>query len=313
MSASTWPLSRQTALDLNGEVVPFARLYFFKAGTTTPLEACSDPDLTVPLPAFPDPILADANGRWPRIYLPYEDYRERVTTPDGILLWDDDGIANPPPPANAGSIPESKYVQTGTVILGLGVLDGYLALNGQTIGNGVSGATARASDDTLALYTHIWNSVVDAIAPVAGGRGTSAQVDFAAGKTIGLPNFQGRSLTGLIGMGGSASTVLDAVTFTTGTKTQAGAQFGAAEHTLTQAQLPVITPAGTIGGTVTTTDPATTTETGSTAAPQSNNYWSGTGSSAKSISATFTGSSFGSGNAHPNTQPSGLVYVLVKL
>lgn len=317
-SASTWPLSRQTALDLNGDVVPGARLFFFEAGTaSTPLTVFEDPALTVPLPAFPDAIEADSNGRWPRIYLPYEDYRERVTTPEGVLLWDDDGIANPAPPTADTTVPISERVQTGMLALSFGLLDGYVPLNGQTIGNAVSGATARAADDTKALFVFIYDNVDDAIAPVSGTRGSNAETDFAAGKTITLPNFQGRALTGLIGMGGTASTLLDAVSFTAGTKTDAGAQFGAATHQLTTGQLPTITPTGSVNITSQGVSPAPFQKngTGSLAAPQENDFWKGSGPDVANtgIAASFTGNAFGSNQAHPNTQPSALVYVLVKL
>lgn len=312
-SASTWPQSRQVVLDLNGDVAPGALLRFYEAGTTTPLTVYSDPGLATPL-TFP--IEAGSNGRWPRIYLPYVDYREYVTTPDGILLWNDDGIANPAPPTTDTTVPISQRVQTGTVISALALLDGYLALNGLTIGNGVSGATARANDDTKPLFVLIYENLEDAVAPVSGGRGANAETDFAAGKTIALPNLQGRSLAGVIGMGGAPSNILDAVTFTAGAKDKVGSTAGAAANTLTVGQLPAhphsinLTPGFdditvTVGiGTFNAAPGATPINVITSATPST---------SPNSISVTGNTGNAGSGEAHPNMQPTGLVYLLVKL
>lgn len=315
-SASTWPQSRQVVLDLNGDVVPGALLRFYYAGTTTPLEVCSDPGLTTP---YTFPIEADANGRWPRVYLPYEDYREYVTTPDGMLLWNDDGIANPAPPVIDTTVPLAQRMQTGMLSLSFGPQDGYVRLNGLTIGNGSSGATERANEDTKPLYLYLYEYLEDAVAPVSGGRGANAETDYAAGKSITLPNFQGRTLAGIIGMGGSASTLLDAVTFTAGAKDKAGSTAGAATHTLTTAQMPSH---GHPGSTADVNGAHTHTyddynQDGATGAGA---FSRGTvNANAKTTSGdgehghNLTIASNGGGGAHPNMQPTGLVYLLVKL
>ncbi|WP_255985013.1 hypothetical protein, partial [Klebsiella pneumoniae] len=84
-------------------------------------------------------IAADAAGRWPAVYLPYTDYRQRVRTPGGTLLFDDDGISNPAPATSGGggSVPADQLFQTGDVkfSLGSGALSGFVRLNGRTIGN----------------------------------------------------------------------------------------------------------------------------------------------------------------------------------
>lgn len=312
-SASTWPQSRQVVLDLNGDVVPGALLRFYEAGTTTPLTVYSDPDLATPL-TFP--IEADANGRWPRVYLPYEDYREFVTTPDGMLLWNDDGIANPAPPTVDTTVPVSERMQTGMLGISFGPQDGYVRLNGLTIGNGSSGATERANDDTKPLYVYLYENLEDAVAPVLGGRGSNAETDYASGKALTLPNFQGRALAAIIGMGGAASTILDAVTFTAGAKDKAGSTAGVATHVLTASQLPAhdhsinMTPGFnditvSVGiGSINLAAGATPVNTITSATPTT---------SPNSISIVGNTGSVGSGDAHPNMQPTGLVYLLVKL
>ena len=73
---------------------------------------------------------------------------------------------------------------------------GWLLLQGGTIGDASSGATTRANADTETLYRLLWNSLSNAQAPVSSGRGTSAEEDFAAHKTITLLDARGRAVIG---------------------------------------------------------------------------------------------------------------------
>ncbi|MCO5092676.1 hypothetical protein [Bosea sp. (in: a-proteobacteria)] len=229
MSAYLWPLSRTTVLDLNGDLVAGAWLNFWIAGTTTPLVAYADSALTAPLPNV---IEADASGRWPAVYLPYTDYRQRVRTPGGTLLFDDDGIANPAPASSGGggSIPASERFQTGDTKWSFdpGPLSGFVRLNARTIGNAGSGATERANDDTEDLYIWLWDRLTDAICPVSSGRGATGAADFAAGKTLQLPSMRGRAPFGLDDMGNSAANVLQVSTTVTTTNASATATVGSA-------------------------------------------------------------------------------------
>lgn len=245
MAAYSWPLSRQTVLDLNGELVAGARLQFFVAGTTTPLTAYADPALSVPAPSVvvgsKTYYEADASGRWPRLFLPYQDYKETVTTPGGTLLWNDDGIANPAPATSGGggTVPESQLFQTGDpkFSLGSGSLAGFVRLNGRTIGNAGSGATERANADCEALFIWNWDNFSDTLCPVAGGRGGSGAADFAAGKALQLLDGRNKAFFGLDDMGNSAANGFAGVTFAKGDATTAGSSGGAAMHTLQTAEL----------------------------------------------------------------------------
>jgi len=315
MSAYLWPLSRTTVLDLNGDVSPGALLNFWVAATTTPLVTYQDSALTTP---HPNVIAADAAGRLPAIYMHYTDYRQRLRTAGGTLLFDDDGIANPAPPIIDTTVPLSQRMQTGMLSLSFGPQDGYVRLNGLTIGNGSSGATERANDDTKPLYLYLYEYLEDAVAPVSGGRGANAETDYAAGKPIALPNFQGRTLAGIIGMGGSASTILDAVTFTAGAKDKAGSTAGAATHTLTEAQMPAHNHPGSV------TDVQGEHTHGYLQNPSQSNYGGGPSSSGADPTSGTTSpagahghnlalTTSGGGTAHNNMQPTGLVYLLVKL
>lgn len=80
---------------------------------------------------------------------------------------------------------------------------GWLKMNGQSVGNAASGATARANADTADLFAAIWASVAQADAPVqdsAGStvaRGASAAADFAANRRIVIPDMRGEFSRGL--------------------------------------------------------------------------------------------------------------------
>lgn len=71
---------------------------------------------------------------------------------------------------------------------------GWVMLNDGTIGDASSGASTRANADTSALFTLMWNNIIDTWCPVVGGRGGSAAADFAAHKKITLPKALGRAL-----------------------------------------------------------------------------------------------------------------------
>lgn len=96
---------------------------------------------------------------------------------------------------------------------------GYLMMNGDTLGNASSGAD-QDSADYEALFEYLWDNISDTYAAVSTGRGASAAADWAANKTITIPNVANRAFFGA------------------GDTYAAGETFGAATHTLTQAQLP---------------------------------------------------------------------------
>jgi len=105
--------------------------------------------------------------------------------------------------------------------------DGWIILTGssavRTIGNASSGAD-RANSDTEDLFTLYWDNMSNTEAPVSSGRGSSASADYAANKTITIPEKRGRTLIGTgTGSGLTARTH--------------GATGGAETHQLTTAEL----------------------------------------------------------------------------
>ena len=93
--------------------------------------------------------------------------------------------------------PESVVIPIGAVTQWIGSTapSDWLLLNGDTLGSDASAATQR-SDSYETLFTLIWNSVANTQAPVIGGRGVNAAADWAAGKSITLPDTRGRSIIG---------------------------------------------------------------------------------------------------------------------
>jgi hypothetical protein len=127
-----------------------------------------------------------------------------------------------------------------------GTRTGWVRDNGRTIGSASSGATERANADTSALFAYLWNNFSNTICPVSTGRGANAAADFAANKTITLPDKRGYVPGGLDDMGNSAASRWANVPVVSGDTITAGSVLGEATNTLITANLPPYTPAGTI-------------------------------------------------------------------
>ena len=80
--------------------------------------------------------------------------------------------------------------------MGYTVPEGWLALNGNTIGGGASGAD-HAGDEFEELFTFLWEELADAQAPVSTGRGANAAADWAASETLTMPDSRARMPIGV--------------------------------------------------------------------------------------------------------------------
>lgn len=107
-----------------------------------------------------------------------------------------------------------------------------------SIGSAASGATQRANADTERLYKHFWNNLSDAEAPVAGGRGASAEADFAANKPLTMPDPRGKCFVILDNLGGTAANNFPDEVPNKEKASVLGGIFGAVMHTLTLAEAP---------------------------------------------------------------------------
>lgn len=135
---------------------------------------------------------------------------------NGIASLDGSGLVP------AAQIPQIMPTGISLPYFGSTAPAGWVLASGRTIGSAASGASERANADTQALFTLLWNSMADTEAPVSGGRGASAAADFAANKTITLPDARGRTLAGLENMGGGTGASRSQF-MTTGTLTSGSA------------------------------------------------------------------------------------------
>ena len=336
--AATWPGSRIPYIDENGDPMVGAQLYFFDEGTTTPQTVYSDSALGE---AIAQPILADARGAFPMIYLQAGTYRQRLLDADGVTIFDDDGISVPQAsdyvPPDAGDTSEELLARTGDLKwrYGTGTHSGWVRCNGRTIGSASSGATERANADAEDLFLHLWTA--DSNLTVSSGRGGSAASDWAANKTIALPDARSRTLVALGTMGNTAAGIIDASLLDdSATADTLGAKGGADDVTLTSTQIPSHSHTGS--GTTGTESAGHVHAV--TIGPLDGRYGSnptggatpvswGAGDSIKGQATTtvnssdisnnhthsysFTTSSTGGGGAHTNLQPSMLASLYIKL
>ena len=159
---------------------------------------------------------------------------------------------------------------------------GWLEYAEGSIGNAGSVANLLASVEAEPLFTNIWDLASDMFAPVSGGRGASAAIDFAANKTITLPEGPART----IGVAGSQ----------TGLTTRSIGEFvGQEEHTLTVAEL---APHTHDVERYDILEPHDIPVTG-------NQHWANT--------QTVSSSSTGGGDPHNNIQPSLYLRTIIKL
>lgn len=239
---AAWSKSGQIEFDNDGERADGCLAYFFAGGTTTPLTVYEDADETTP---HDHPLEADANGRWPLVFIPFTaSYDVKVVTEGGTQLYYYREIPNANPvEASVDSVDAAELIATGDwkFRTTTGTLTGYVRANGRTIGSASSGATERANADTEDLYTLLWNGHGNTILAVATGRGASAAADFAANKAMALPDARSAGLVGADDMGNSAAGLGYGGSFTTGSAILGASIGGTNTHTLGETEIPTHT------------------------------------------------------------------------
>ena len=240
--AGLFPLSRMQQFDSNGELLVGARLFLFDGGTTTPRVGYRDSSLTSP---HPNPIVADAQGRLPLIFMDDGFYRQRLTDATGVLVFDDDGIPVLSSTAGGSGTSVDPNATFGTRDIKIRFDDqpvnGYVRLNGRTIGSVASGGTERANLDTQSLYEELWVYPNIALAP-GYTKGASGPADFGANKPLVLPNCAGRGLFGMDDMGAGPQGVINS--YIMPNPTLVGSVGGTQAINLNQSQLPNYTLTG---------------------------------------------------------------------
>lgn len=247
-AAGTVPgISMTQQLDALAKPLSGGKLYLIQAGTTsTPQNCYQDTALTL---AWPNPITLDAAGRVPQLFCADGNIKIRLTDRNGLQQLVQDNLLVVGPSGGGGgggTVDPTTILATGDlkVSYGTSVLTGFVRANGRTIGSATSGATERANSDTNALFVYLW--AADANLAVSGGRGASAAADYAANKTITLPDWRGRALAGLDDMGNSAAGRLTATYFGTSTTVLGAASTFLESRTLVTGNLPPYTPGGSV-------------------------------------------------------------------
>ena len=243
--AGTLNIALAQQLDINGNPLAGALLYFFEVGTVATLQnSYQDYGLTI---LNPNPIVADQYGRIPMFYLADGQVHVRLTDAYGTVIFDYPSMQVIGPSLGSGggggSVDPSTVAATGDIKhrLTSEILTGWVKLNAQTIGSATSGATQRANADTQALFIYLWNNFSNAHAFVTGGRGASGLADYNSNKTIGLPDLRGCVLVGLDDMGNTPAGRILASNVTSGGGdgvTTPAATGGEANHTLVLLEAP---------------------------------------------------------------------------
>lgn len=261
--AGSISLSLSQQFDELGSPLSGGKLYFIQAGTTsTPQNAYYDADLTLPLP---NPVTLDAAGRVPAFYLADGQIKVRLTSATGVTQIEQDNLLVIGPSSGGGgggTVDPTTVFQTGDCLwLDIqGSRTGWVRDNGRTLGSASSGATERANADTSALFVYLWNTFSNTICPVSTGRGANAAADFAANKTITLPDKRGYVPGGLDDMGNSAAGRYANVPVVSGDTITAGSVLGEATHALVEAENGPHAHGGKTTGSPTVTALATTTD-----------------------------------------------------
>jgi microcystin-dependent protein len=233
--AGYWPSSAQQINDLNGRPIVGAKAFFYRGGTTTPLEVYRDYGLTNP---HPNPLTTDGYGRFPSVFFDEVDgfYDFRLTTDGGTLLYTAAQVPIVGPKDTGGDTPAAPVdpdatAQTGDMMqrYGTGFRSGWVRCNARTIGSALSGASERAAADCQPLYEHLW--AADNTLVVLGGRGGSASADWLANKPLTLPDYRGRAMVGLDTMVNTAAGIIPAATAISWSD-------GEATHKLTTEEMP---------------------------------------------------------------------------
>lgn len=315
--AGFWQQSQAQLYNANGKPLIGAKAYFYLGGTTTPITTYSAYALGA-VNAQPNPVQTDGFGRWPSVFMDEADgfYRVRVTTAQGSVLYDIDGLPIIGPAGGGGGggdnpVDPNAVLSTGDMKerYGTGVLAGFVRANGRTIGSATSGASERANSDTQPLFEHLWNADPNLV--VLGGRGVSSAADWAANKQITLPDRRGRTSVGLDTMGNTAAGIIPDAD-------DLGWTGGEREHVLTATEMPAHTHTGTTNVVPDHTHPIginDNTNAGlngiraGTTGPTSASATSPAGSHGH----TLTTNSAGGGLAHNNLQPSMAVTIYIRL
>jgi hypothetical protein len=246
------PISLAQFFYASGKLVRPARLFFYKPNTEDAITVYTEPTLGI---AYQQPVLTGGSGRVPPIYIGVDPYKVVVYDSYGSLIEEISYLpgANVPAGGGGGSGPAAGTgLQTGDMFAAFAsattTRTGCVRANGGLLGHpdfdasGYVGQVERAHLDAEALFTWLWGQDGVGALAVIPSKGSTAANDWAQKKAIRLPDFRGRAIVGLDGMGMALSTRISPVPMTPSGQTNApGAYGGAAFATMTVAQMPLHT------------------------------------------------------------------------
>lgn len=293
------------------------QLNFYAAGTSTPQLAYQDISLTIP---WPNPMTLDSGGNVPQLFFADGYIKFRLANAAGVVQIAADYVLVLGPTSGVGAAPSvdaTTIFQPGAIVpyYGTGDRTGFVRANGRTLGSASSGATERANADCEDLFAVLYE---DANLSVSTGRGANAAADWAANKTIALPDWRGRAIAGLDDMGNSAAGRLTSTYFGTSPIVLGAGSTPAESKTFLQANLPSVNFVVASGQTVSVTGnlsrAAGTSGAGTTGlALNGNAVETLSTASTGTVTSTGTAASGGSGTPFSIVQPTMLTTIYLKL
>lgn len=237
--AGILPLSGQQQFDnATGAFLNGGKLYIYSPGTTTPAAIYSTVTLTSGT-ELPSPIILNSAGRVPAVYAANGTVRVYLKNSADVLQTDQDNTPLVTAASGTGTtvvIPDSTQLFTSSDIkirFDDQPLEGYVRMNGKTLGSAASGGTEYAGAGAETLYKKLW---AFANVTLPAGKGVSSAADWSANKPLTLPDMAGRLIGARDDLGNGAAGNITATTVTG--PTAVGATGGFEKKVLVRANLP---------------------------------------------------------------------------
>jgi hypothetical protein len=316
---------------LNGNLLSGGRLYFYAAGTDSPQNAFKDTGLVLP---HPNPIILTSDGRIPQLYFADGSIHVRLTSAGGVVQFDEDFVLVIGPSSGGGggggggsSVDPNAIFQTGDIMWQpvSGDRSGWVMCNGNTIGNGSSGATYHDAG-CQALFEYLYNKYPQSICPVSSGRplGETSFTAWSGAFRLTLLDFREMAIGGLSTMGGPGDRGgFAALAPERGDRNTAASIVGEIIHQLTEVEVPVhnhvsdhipavlrlTTDSNSNGHAHQVPGPVGTSGSATGQSTTGGAFWNGgiggslitSGDESVPHTHTFTNTAFGGGNYHNNT------------